>query len=897
MASRQPTAFFALAIVAATALVGAQSEGRATIMLETGIQKELVDGDLPGAVAVFNIILNRFGDEPGVASQALWHLGQSYEQMGDPQARKVYERLLRDYADQKALLSGARARLSALMEAPAGVDPVRVVVRDLASRPTSPVATGPNGNGNLLVFSDLAVHNVSTGESRRLTASARSTAYPVPSPDGRRVAYLSWSGDLLERRRLRGDQSPGRSEAELRIVGVDGSADRLVLRSNGVPWLRPYAWSPDGRQILAVFERADGSTEIALVSVADGSTRILKSLQWRSPQGMGFSPDGQYIAYEIPMPRDSGQLEMVVLPIEPGRQSPSTERRYAMSLGGQATALASNTQAAIHVLNRLSFGPRLGDIERVVSMGVDAYIDEQLNPQRIADPVVQQRLAGFVALRSDIPELLANSGPVSPIAHRRRATVFERRAAADGAPGAPPTLESDPLPVGEAAQREMFGDRPADFEIQTARLFRAIYSERQLNEVMVDFWMNHFNVNLSDHQLAPHFEEAAIRRHTLGSFEELLMAVAKHPRMLFYLDNWRSSAPAEVVQKRVADLKTTLTGDAYLALLARTLQTSRRPLPFLTEAKGLNENFARELMELHTMGVDSGYTQQDVIEVAKVLTGWTISGQGLVNGREDDGVFAFDPILHVEGDKTVLGRVIKSGGVEEGEQLLKMLAHHPATARFVATKLARRFVADDPPAAVVDAAARTFEQTGGNIREVLRTIFMSPQFRSPAAYRAKIKKPIELVVSAMRAVKADATGPYSTLLGGGNRGILARMGEKVYNYEAPDGNPDVGGAWMNSNALLVRLDFANALAANRIPGVKSDVGSAQRLLEQLGLPRPTPAQIEQTRGMFKTSRVASAASMSMMMGSGPASADAEAPIDPAAIVVATMLGSPQFQKR
>jgi len=309
-------------------------------------------------------------------------------------------------------------------------------------------------------------------------------------------------------------------------------------------------------------------------------------------------------------------------------------------------------------------------------------------------------------------------------------------------------------------------------------------------------------------------------------------------------------------------------------------------------------------MELHTLGVDGGYTQKDVIEVAKVLTGWTISNEGIYNGREDDGVFAFDPLLHVDGNKVVLGKTIEASGVSEGEQVLRMLAHHPSTARFIATKLARRFVADEPPAAVIDAAAKTFQQTGGDTREVLRTIFMSPQFRSPEAFRSKIKKPFEIVVSSFRAVKAETEGFISdpelgNLLLNNQRGILAGMGERLYNYEAPDGNPDVSAAWMNSNALLVRLDFANRLAIGSLPRIKPNLAEGQKLLDQLGLARPTPQQIATTRTMLLTARAsADGAQADMMMtgnrgGPGATTKD----IDPAAIVVAAMLGSPQFQKR
>ena len=227
-------------------------------------------------------------------------------------------------------------------------------------------------------------------------------------------------------------------------------------------------------------------------------------------------------------------------------------------------------------------------------------------------------------------------------------------------------------------------------------------------------------------------------------------------------------------------------------------------------------------MELHTIGVDAGYTQEDVIEVAKVLTGWTIVSGDIVTAREDDGVFAFDPLMHAAGDKTVLGQTIESGGIEEGEQVIRMLANHPAAARFISTKLVRRFVADDPPAELVEAASRTFEETGGDIREVLRTIFSSPQFLSPDYHQAKIKKPLELVFSTLRAVDAKIRmGAAALWVAGGNQRYggspVARMGEQVYNYPAPDGNPDVARAWVNTNALMERLRFANAVARGDLP--------------------------------------------------------------------------------
>ena len=883
-------ALVAVALAVTTVTRAEQTPTSAASLLEQAIQKKLVDGDLKGAIQQFERILSRFPDERSVAAQALWHLSESYERLGDPRAREAYARLLRDHPDQP-MATRARARLSVLSATSEEIEPAEVVVRDVWSQPAPFTSAG----NRLMIFSDLAVYDGQSGESRRLTSAARSTAYPVVSPDGQFVAYLSWSGDLQERvQATRNGQGFRRPGVELRVVRMDGTGDRSVFRGESLPWLRPFAWSPDGKHVLMVVERRDDTRDIALIAVADGSLRRLTSLPWLSPQGMGFSPDGSYVAYEVPTPGDSARQDFFILPVESVGKAPSVERRYSLALGSQRTTSAlSEEQLAVHLLNRLGFGPRPGDIERVLSMGIEAYIEEQLNPERIPDPVVDEKLTSFKTLRMDIPDLLAQTGPILPEAARRRATIFERRAVVEQ-PTVPPLIGVTAADSTEA-RRVMMRDRPRDLEIHTARMIRAMHSERQLFEVMVDFWMNHFSVNLSDHQLTAHFEEQAIRQHALGRFEDLLMAVAKHPRMLFYLDNWRSSAPAEVVEQRVNELKASADRDQYLKLLQRET--------FFEQNKGLNENFARELMELHTLGVDGGYTQQDVGDVAKVLTGWTVSGEGLVNGWEDDGVFAFDPVMHVDGDKTVLGQTIRAGGIDEGEELLRRLAAHPSTARFIATKLARRFVADEPPQAVVEAAARTFSDTGGDIRRVLETILTSQQFQSVEAYESKIKKPLELVVSSLRASQADVeTFEAHQQFVGGNRGVIARMGERVYNYEAPDGNPDVASAWMNSNSLLARLDFANRLATGRLQGVKIDLTAAQQLLGQLGLPRPSQAQIEQTRDMLQKAAASAAAAggmstMSTTMAAGASGGSGATPVDPAALAVAAMLGSPQFQKR
>jgi uncharacterized protein (DUF1800 family) len=869
----------------------AQSGDEAALRLEAAVQKHIA-ADYAGAIQEYQAILKTFGGDRRVVADALWRLGQAQEQVGRTDlARQAYQRLAREHAGHRNAAAAA-SRLAMLAEEDGALDEGRdlepQVIVDRSSRVDYETQGAPGPGGRITIFPDLSVFNAETKETKRLIPGSRAAAYAVVSPVRREVAYLSWSGDIEEKAMRQQAGSAGRRpSAELRVVGVDGSRDRMLVRGGSIRWLRPYQWSASGNEILALFERTNGNREIAVVGM-DGSVRVLKRSPWLAAQDMGFSPDGRFVAYQVPTAPSLRQYEFVVLPLESDGLA-GGERPYLLGQSRPRVPAPTEDELAVHVLNRVGFGPRPGDIERVKAMGVEAYIAQQLHPERIADPEVDAQMARFPSFRMDIPELLEKSVPVA-IAARRRATIFERpeivarqreQAAAN----------PDPVASAGGATRVIrAADAPYGFEIAAARLYRAVHSERQLLEVLVDFWMNHFNVNNDDHQLTSHYEEA-IRSRALGRFEDLLKATATHPRMLFYLDNWKSSAPADVIEQRLAALEKAADVDGQVALLERRA--------FLKETKGLNENFARELLELHTVGVDSGYTQKDVVAVAQILSGWTIRSKGLVNGREEDGVFWFDPLMHVDGDKVVMGRTIRSGGVEEGEQLLAMLASHPSTARFIATKLARRFVADEPPAAVVEAGSRAFLRTGGDIREVVRAILMSPQFQSGDALRVKIKKPIELVASALRAVDAtfEDMDTYMSLMGGG--GPIARMGERVYTHEAPDGNPDIGPAWMNSNALLTRLDFANRLAASRIPGVTPNVSSAQALLAQLGIPRPTATQIEQTRTMLQAAAPAAAAGggPQMMMNAAGAAAGGSAPLDSGALAVAVMLGSPQFQKR
>jgi len=450
----------------------------------------------------------------------------------------------------------------------------------------------------------------------------------------------------------------------------------------------------------------------------------------------------------------------------------------------------------VHVLNRIGYGPRPGpgsDVEKVRAIGIERYIDQQLHPERIPDPTMSARLASLTTISMGSREIAERYAMPALEARRER----QKEAKENGAqpPGAPAPRD----PQMERANRVMI-------ELAEQKMLRAIYSERQLQEVLTDFWFNHFNVDARkgpDRFMLTEYERETIRPHVLGKFRDLLEATAKSPAMLFYLDNWMSADPNGPHQEM------TRFRPARGRFGAPIFQPLPRPQPQGKNApKGLNENYGRELMELHTLGVDGGYTQQDVTEVARAFTGWTIQ-----NPRQGGG-FVFNPRLHDTGEKMVLGHRIKAGGdVSDGEEVLDILASHSSTARFIATKLARRFVSDAPPPSLVDRAAARFRDTRGDLREVMRTILMSPEFLAPEAYRAKVKTPLEFVVSAVRAADADVQD--ATLL----VRTMQQLGMPLYQCQPPTGYKDTADAWVNTGALVSRMNFAVSLTSNQLRGI------------------------------------------------------------------------------
>jgi uncharacterized protein (DUF1800 family) len=357
--------------------------------------------------------------------------------------------------------------------------------------------------------------------------------------------------------------------------------------------------------------------------------------------------------------------------------------------------------------------------------------------------------------------------------------------------------------------------RPARIvaELAMAKVTRAIYSGRQLQQVMDDFWFNHFNVFAGkgeDRYYLTSYERDVIQPHTLGKFKDLLTATAKSPAMLFYLDNFLSADPRAA--ERIA-MERAMRQQARYGRFGRWPPRPPVNPQQKKNERGLNENYGRELMELHTLGVEGGYTQKDVTEVARAFTGWTIDKPRVYAD------FKFDDRLHDPDPKIVLGKKIHAGGMKDGEQVIDLLAHHPSTAKFISTELARRFVSDNPPATLVNHMAETFQSSDGDIRAVMKTMIWSPEFWSREAYRAKIKTPFELVVSAARALGTDVDTPLPLVQ------WVGRIGEPLYQCQPPTGYSDKAETWVNTGALLNRLNFSLALAGNRMRGARTDVTS------------------------------------------------------------------------
>jgi len=562
---------------------------------------------------------------------------------------------------------------------------------------------------------------------------------------------------------------------------------------------------------------------------------------------------------------------------------------FAGTAAGRFDQKLSVDKQIVHVLNRLTFGPRPGDVEKVRRLTVEKWIDLQLHPDRIPEnPVLEAELKPLATLQLAMWQLLEKYPPVPPAlmvkapilpllppqqmsrlmncsAEERRTMLASldpetRRLFLTAAPpqfleGLPGDLQQEATKIRqeeqEARQKQISKLMPplnellSPEQIRTAnrgtteekiallnsfdagkrlqilralppqsladvpefrreamaarqpqeavnselienKLYRAIDSNRQLQEVLVDFWMNHFNVfngKGPDRVLLTSFERDAIRPYVFGHFKDMLLATARHPAMLFYLDNWQSQVPRDDI-----------------------------PFPPGVRRPGLNENYGRELLELHTLGVDGGYTQQDVIAVARAFSGWTIYDP------QKFAEFQFNPAMHDRKEKLVLGHTIPAmGGEQDGVQVIDIIAHHPSTAKFISKKLAQRFVADDPPPALVDRMASTFAKTDGDLRAVLQTMFSSTEFLSEGAWQAKIKSPLEVAVSAVRALNADVTDTFTL----GQR--IADFGEPLYGKLEPTGYPNTGEAWTNTASVLGRMNFATALASGQVSGVKVDI--------------------------------------------------------------------------
>ena len=523
----------------------------------------------------------------------------------------------------------------------------------------------------------------------------------------------------------------------------------------------------------------------------------------------------------------------------------------AAPLGAQP-ALSTPRDSALHVLNRLAYGATPGLVERIAEEGVLRWIDRQLAVTAADDPGLRGVLARFDLLRTSQDELARSYFEV-----QRERRADRRTAVSDSAMNTmSPEERERRMPPEARALRGLLGQAPQ------LVMVRAVSSEQQLAEVMADFWTNHFNIFIGKNVTRvylPSYIEETIRPRIFGRFEDLLVATAKSPAMMVYLDNAQSIMPgARPEQARRAGRRRVM-----------MVLEERRPT-------GLNENYARELMELHTLGVDGGYTQKDVTEVARVLTGWSVARPAQGSG------FVFNGWAHDRGAKTVLGAEFPSGhGQDEGVRLLGMLAENPATAHYIGAKLCARFVNDTPPDGCVDNAVGAWKRSGGDLREVLRAIFRSPDFWAPANRAAKVKSPLEFVVSAVRVVGgAPDTTPRLA-------GAVGRLGQPLYQHVAPNGYPELEKDWVNSGALLNRMNFAMQLAANRLPGVTVD------------LDRVLPATADRTALLDAVDRLVLGGKMTPRTRSAIADQIAQItdPVQARAFALGLAIGGPEFQRQ
>jgi uncharacterized protein (DUF1800 family) len=554
--------------------------------------------------------------------------------------------------------------------------------------------------------------------------------------------------------------------------------------------------------------------------------------------------------------RGSGELDSSSLPAggPPGGNDKNSS--HANFAGKLPIRELNEEEAILHALNRLGFGPRPGQVEQIEKTGLENWIQVQLHPENIGDPVVDARLAQFPALGLSAAGLLDQYPPQDVAAKRLGMKVEEYQKHLQDLAKQPGGMNT--LPFKD--QSEIVN------EVMEAKMIRAVFSERQLAEQLSDFWFNHFNIFIykdTDRWYLIPYERDAIRPHVLGKFRDLLEATAKSPAMLVYLDNSSSADPHAF--------------DRLKMHLVRARPGEK--LPPLGPKRGLNENYGRELMELHTLGVDGGYKQEDVIEVARAFTGWTITSP------RENPVFYFDERIHDPDPKRVLGKNIKGGGIKDGEQVLDLLVKNQHTARHIARQLAEHFVSDDPPPALVARMAKTFEKSKGDIRAVMTTMIYSPEFWSRAAFRAK-------VASTSRALGADVDQPLQLTQ------WVARIGEPLYQCLTPNGYSDKASAWVSTGALLNRVNFAVALTSNKVRGAQVDinslVGTDVLANPQLALDR---IEVEFLAGQISDSTRATLEKEMVEPRILGAKLDDPVTQVNVSLITGLVLGSPEFQKR